>query len=132
MTATDSWTYDVATTWRPQNNSTNNRVNFVIGVNETLVNFLVSLYAKNSHSTYNMATGIGLDATNANHAQILRSVITVADVRVWLYAEYRGHPGIGFHYLQALEYIANGTATFYGDNADVGIIISGGSGSLIC
>jgi hypothetical protein len=41
-------------------------------------------------------------------------------------AEYRGYPGIGFHYLQWLEISqTSGTSTWYG-NATIGTILQSG------
>jgi len=128
---TDSWTYNVDATWRAMNTSANNRVTFTIGVDDTTVFFQASVYAANS-GAYTTAVGIGLDVTNANHAQILRNMLAVAGVKTWLTAQYAGNPGIGFHYLQIVEYQANGTATYYGDNAVSGLIASGGIGSISC
>jgi hypothetical protein len=127
--SSDSWTYNVGTTWRSLDNSANNRVNFVIGVDEVLVKFLARLFAENSGASY-CAVGIGLDVTNANHAHFLGA--SKGSTPQWNTAEYRGFPGIGYHFLQLLEYVTGGTGTFYGDNGLPAVIASGGFGSLWC
>ena len=109
---TESWTYAVRE-WRPWNNSEDNRLEFVIGVDESMVDLLFIGTSKiNSGHTHGV--GIGLDSTTA-----------ASDDSSWSFgssttyqnpaSRYIGYPGIGFHYLQMLECGYDGdTATFYG------------------
>ena len=63
--ATDSWTYSVDATWRAMNTSSNNRIDFMIGVDESLVEFEVHLLGSNNGSNA-FGVGIGLDKTSGN------------------------------------------------------------------
>lgn len=105
----DSWTYST-TSYRSLNNNTNNRVQFVIGVNEEMV----TLRHYMTTITQGVFPGIALDATNANNAQI-RGLTAVAAVAQFSLSEYRNYPGIGYHYLQLTERGNGSTATIYGD-----------------
>jgi hypothetical protein len=130
--ATDSWTYTVATTWRALNTSANNRVTCVIGVDETIVKFSVYVMGSNSN-TNPIAVGIGLDVTNNNTAKVLRNMgPTSAAVKYWLGADFCENPGIGYHFLQIVEYSGGNTTTFYGDNNLPGVVAAGGIGSICC
>lgn len=122
--STDSWTYATAS-YRSLNNSTNNRVQFVIGVNEEIVelrHYLTSI-------TQGVTPGIALDATNANNA-LLRSLTASAAASQVGISEYRGYPGIGYHYLQLTEQGNGSTATIYGDAGVPGSLQMGGIGQL--
>lgn len=122
--STDSWTYATAS-YRSLNNSTNNRVQFVVGVNEEIVelrHYLTSI-------TQGVTPGIALDATNANNA-LLRSLTASAAASQVGISEYRGYPGIGYHYLQLTEQGNGSTATIYGDAGVPGSLQMGGIGQL--
>ncbi len=126
---TDSWTYAVATTWRAMNTSTNNRCTFIIGVDETLVKLSVNVIGDSSAAT-SFVIGIGLDVNNANHAQIVRGGYSTVECTVG--SDYFGFPGIGFHFLQLVEYLsAASTITFYGDRALPDCYTSGAIGSIV-
>lgn len=122
--STDSWTYATAS-YRSLNNSTNNRVQFVIGVNENLVelrHYLTSI-------TQGVTPGIALDSTTANNAVIRSLTASAAASQVGI-SEYRGYPGIGYHYLQLTEQGNGSTATIYGDAGVPGSLQMGGIGSI--
>jgi hypothetical protein len=130
--STDSWTYTTNTTWRALNTSANNRVTCVIGVDETIVKFSVHVMGSNSN-TNPIAVGIGLDVTNNNTAKVLRNMgPTSAAVKYWLGADFCENPGIGYHFLQIVEYSGGNTTTFYGDNNLPGVVAAGGIGSICC
>lgn len=112
----DSWTYST-NSWRQVNANANLQLNMAIGVSEDLVQATARTFAYNSAATARTTlTGIGLDVTNANSAQvIIRSdaTSTVAGIST---AEYKDFPGIGRHYLAWLENaISADTMTWYGD-----------------
>lgn len=104
-----SWTYGTASTWRSANNSTTNRIEFVIGVAAELVYLrsMLSAQAASGNSTYGHV-GIALNATNTNHAVNSTSNASSNTVYTWRQAIYNGVPPIGFNYLQATE-VLNGT-----------------------
>jgi hypothetical protein len=112
--STDSWTYGTAT-WRSSNNSTAMRVSMVRGLNEDGVE---CSFSQNLQTTAAGAVGviaIGLDSTSSPTGVRLVPNQT-ASVRNAMFALYSGIPGLGFHFLQALEYSVSGVAiTFEGD-----------------
>ena len=65
-----------------------------------------------------MAVGTGVDATNANSAQIIGGSTTTenAGQNNLVNANYMGYPGIGYHYIAWLEVSAGASTTWYGDN----------------
>lgn len=105
---TDSWTYNSAT-WRQARATSGNKVELVIGVVEDLTKAVVQAL-----STPDGATGVGVDVTNANSAQIFHNVNGSANAQL-NHAEYRGYLAVGYHYLAWLEYARTGTVTFNGD-----------------
>lgn len=111
---TDSWTYTTAT-WRAANASAGNRVEYVAGVADVAATATVQALVANNASGNNVAAGVGVDSTSANSAQTfgVGPVIAAASPAV---AAYSGSPGVGYHFLQWLEYSqASGTTTWYGD-----------------
>lgn len=111
---TNSWTYAVATTWRAANNSATARVSFVRGADEDSVQATyVGLAVAGTNPTLAVA-GVGLDSTTAfsgttasnGNASSAQSAIGM----------YSGNPGVGSHFLSAIE-LNSGTnaSTWYGD-----------------
>ncbi len=109
---TEEWTYN-AREWRPWNNDTANRVQFVIGVDELAVDVLFKGGSKgNNGRTHGIS--IGLDSITAPSDDAVWGAETAADHQSHS-ARYIGYPGIGYHYLQMLEYAYESTTiTFYG------------------
>lgn len=114
---TNSWTY-TTNNWRSANNSTANRVEVVIGLAETLVEARVMSFITNGSGTLNyFSSGVGIDTTTVNSASIRGAGSNNAMYnQVW--GEYRGYPGIGYHFLQWVERGAGTSITVYGDNGD--------------
>lgn len=117
--STDSWTY-TTNTWRQANGASGNKVEYVCGLSEDVVE--AQAYGLTSTSSSLTATafgvGVGVDATNANSAKTMGSFATTSgDYRGPHMSVYSGYPGIGYHYLAWLEVSqANGTTTWFGDN----------------
>ena len=131
--ATDSWTYATAATWRILNNAATNLVQFVIGINDSLVTFESTCLAENSGNNQ-IGIGVGLDRTNANDGMIVRGIrgVTGVDSIGWYGSIYRGLPGIGYHYFAITEFVGGGTNTCYGDRGDANnCILSGGWGYIM-
>ena len=110
-TETDaSWTYASAV-WRPLNNNSENRVEFVLGLNQDPVFLLHTCYVTNS-SSGGSAVGIALDSTSTTNADLraysdidLTSIFAIYNKIISSY---------GYHYLQLTEWCsAVGTSTFY-------------------
>lgn len=112
----DSWNYTTATI-RAANGSNSNRITFVRGLNEEAVDALFQSYSSNGSNAVRVA-GIGLDATNAIASGSTTGINRLSSSSPESHtALYRGLPGLGRHFFQALEYSeANGTTSWYGDN----------------
>lgn len=131
--STDTWTYNTAT-WRQWNNSNSNRVSFVIGLaGEEAVS---ATFCAGGSQTSGGAAGtatqyicVGYDATNAidgisSFYAVSDSVASSNTHYPVLAAKNEVVPGIGYHYMAALEYgtvAGAGAVTWYGD---------GGTGTL--
>ena len=118
--STNSWTYGT-TTWRSANNSTSNRITFVRGLDEEVVEVVnrAPKYTANSQTT---RTGIGLDSTSAFSGtpdfDAHTSGASSPQDESFHASTYDGYPGIGLHFVQALEWSSNIANIFYGDNGD--------------
>ena len=121
---TDSWNYAL-TTVRASNNSTSNRVSFVRGLDEDIVTCFhprVATVSVGDGSTGFVRQGIGLDSTSAfstlstiatNYVQPTGAALAL---NIYAQGSFMALPGLGFHYLQALEAASTtGTITIYGD-----------------
>jgi len=111
LESADTWTYATGS-FRPYNNSTGNRVSLIRGLDEAAVAADFTGVVSVSSGTISPGVAIGLDSTSAATGIYRREVgLTIANART---AQFRGPVGLGYHFLQALEY--GGTnATFYGD-----------------
>lgn len=113
---TNSWNYSTAT-WRQANGSTANQVAVVVGLSEDMAEFQAFHLCSNSGGGINTATGIGIDATNANSALVYGGAATSAGGNLINYARYLGALSVGYHYIAWLEISqASGTTTWRGDN----------------
>jgi hypothetical protein len=132
LEATDSWTYSTAG-WRQMNNSTANQLAMVFGLSEDAVSATTHVVIGTSTSTARVGrNGIGLDSTSAFAAGNLpdQAVITSALTGV-MSSSYAGVPGLGYHFLAALEYGGGAdTQTWYGDNGAATLLQSGIIGML--
>lgn len=115
---TDSWTYSTAA-WRQMNNSVENQLAMVRGLDEDSVKAITTAYGGTSSAVVvNFFNGIGLDVVNAFSGRPGNMVINDNFSGLTVFqASYFGTPGLGYHFLAALEQ-GGGTAsteTFYGD-----------------
>lgn len=115
---TNSWNYSTQT-WRQQNNSTSNQVAFVRGIDQDAVSLTYAIAASSSTTTgRTVRTAIGLDSTTApastcriGFSQVSSAIISSPA------AQYDGYPGLGYHYLTALEWgEGTDTQTWYGQS----------------
>lgn len=111
----DSWTYTTGT-FRSANADDTNRLEYVVGDAATLVECQANSLTSNSGSAANAATGVGVDSTSANSATIFPQT-NITTLALPSFAKYMGYPGLGYHYLQWLEYSSGGggTMTWFGD-----------------
>lgn len=121
---TDSWTYSTLA-YRLLNNSAANVLNFVRGLDEEAVHAQASITVASSGATgRTVYLGIGLDASNAVAAGAQSALGAVTSVMSGnLTASYHGFPGLGYHYLSAIE-AGNGTdtQTWFGDNGSSAVV----------
>lgn len=108
---TDSWTYSTAT-YRSANASTGNRCSYVCGMAEDPVWAAYNIFV--APGSGGAGTAVGVDVTNAFSGT---ASFTSAAAAGTLPSIYTGVPGLGFHFVQAVEQGGGGTnSTFYGDN----------------
>lgn len=122
--STASWTYaNAASVIRPSNNSAGNRASFVRGLNDETMeaSFTETVSVPASAGVAFGGTAFGLDATNATVAApngVSGGVTTNTNTFTEFgktAARYAGLPGLGFHFLQAVEFVdTTSTITFYG------------------
>jgi hypothetical protein len=113
----NTWNVASANTWASANASASNRVTFVRGLDDEKVRATYSC-AANIGTDRQSYVGIGLDITNGFTG--MPGAAGIADgtgSEVSSIASYGGRPGIGRHFLQAVERANHTSAvTFYGDN----------------
>ena len=100
-----SWTYGTAT-WRPADNSANNRATIVLGVAEDFI-----------QAVYNVSVltqgGIGLGLNSITSPSIGSSFSSGGSIGAPSVSQ-AFQPAIGLTYIQALEYNVSATGTYYG------------------
>jgi hypothetical protein len=116
--ATGSWVYTTATL-RQANGSTANQLDFVVGVNETMVTSTVEATFANSSSAINGLVSLGLDSTSATTTgTIFNAAASVGGSPANPVAHLDVFPGVGHHIIVWLEYsTASGTCTWYSGSA---------------
>lgn len=119
--ATVSWAYTTAS-WRQANGNSANQIDFIIGVSEDLVIARATHALTNSGTAGVMFTGLGIDVTNANSAQLTTNGSTAGTAMLGTpTAEYKGLLQ-GRHFIAWLEWsTAVGTTTWSTNQTNVGI-----------
>lgn len=109
-----NWAYTTAS-WRSANNSTANRISFVRGLDEDAITARYASLALTTTNAIQLGLGIGLDSTSAlasgatGYATSATTYFnTVNNNQIASVAHYGGMPGVGVHFLQALEYGGTG------------------------
>jgi hypothetical protein len=110
---TDSWNYAV-TAWRAANGNNANRVEYVAGVSDDMVVACVLAQAGIGVGIAG-AVGVGVDTTTANAAGLVQEFVG-SQTTTNAQSQYLGYPGLGYHYLQWVEYRRAGTVLFIGDD----------------
>jgi hypothetical protein len=114
VTATATWTYNVAT-WRQANSDAANAVKVVTGIAEDVSTFEVDVVAV-SASGYYPLVGLGLDSVTVNSAEILAPAGS-GTMRSISRCRMRNILSIGCHDINWLEYIQGAsTCTYHGVN----------------
>jgi hypothetical protein len=110
--STDSWTYNVANTWRAANGNATARVSAVRGLDEDGINATYSTFGQAGVASV-VANGIGVNSTTAFSGATNFNITTAA---VSLIASYAGLMGLGYTFVSAIEYNTTTTAgTWAGD-----------------
>lgn len=127
--STDSWTYTLGTL-RPANNTTDNRVEVVVGVAESLVDLRAFSLATNSGTT-TAYTAIGEDSTSAAATGCIMIQAAISSAPGSPNAHLTRFPAIGYHYYSWLEASsASGTTTWYGDSGTPLLLQNGMTGTI--
>ena len=115
--ATNSWSYSTAA-FQQANAAVGNQVSYVCGVAEDRVRAWATGFASNSTATLRrVVSGIGIDSTTVNSAQIFIPVDISNATIAGCYAHYSGIPAAGQHDIVWQEYGGGtDTQTWYGDN----------------
>lgn len=121
--------------WRSWMNNALNRVRFVIGEQNDSVFLNFNFSSRIANNQFSLP-GIGLDAINALAADCYNSWHYISGVEAGVsihgngVAHYSGMPGLGYHFLQLLEY---STAMFIFGDAGLPLVSrSGATGHMIC
>lgn len=112
--ATNSWTYAVAA-WRAWNNSAANAVCMVRGLDLEAVHLVFNAGMGGSIGG-DAAIGLGLDGSSPSSSSVYPGDYVGGYTNPRGHATYVGLPGLGYHYLQLLEYGHASIVTFMGDN----------------
>jgi hypothetical protein len=128
---TDSWSH--GSTFRARNTNTTNgvgRFTFILGLGDVLVEAQNLGAGQNSTSTNVAGVSIGLDSTSAAATNVTTWGHTHTDIITPSVATYKGYPGVGLHFLQALEFhLGSNSTTFFGDVGTGGTVQTGMLGS---
>jgi len=112
LESTASWTYTTAA-YRQANANAANQLNFVLGVAEDAVKADVLVWAGNN-SGIQIASGIGIDSTSVNSADVFGGYTQTANM-MGIPSSFGGILAAGKHSLTWLEYsTATGTTTWFG------------------
>ncbi len=131
-TMATSWTY-TTTTWRQANATTTNRVNFVVGTDDTFVFLQVSVVLSNSASGNGGLAAVGYDTTT-NYTEMPNGVSRIATLRsgsanhvVTGISTNSGYPTAGYHFCSWNEIGPGAGVTTWFASETVGM-----TGHIIC
>lgn len=111
--STDSWS-NTSASYRSLNASDSNRASFVRGADEDAV-LMVANHAIQAGAGGSGILNIGLDSTSAQSASAIVGFVNLSTLASTGFTSYNEQPGLGFHYLQVLDYGTAAGSTFYGD-----------------
>lgn len=121
---TDSWSYAVSS-YRSLDNSTGNRVSFVRGMNEDAANAAI-LMRCDLDLNEAAAVSFDLDGTTTLDGMTATAFnANAAAIGAMITGSWSGVPGLGHHFLQAIENAVAGTVTFYGDGGVPSVVQTG-------
>jgi len=108
---TSEWNYATAT-WRAANNSNNNRISFVDGLQQSPIDTSYTCAAETSSESIGALIGVCLNSTSATPVNAPFTANTAEAVQ--LKSQENFDPQLGFNYIQAMEYSSGSTSYFYG------------------
>lgn len=114
---TNSWTYAGNGTYQATNNSTSNRVSFVLGMNEDIVSAICT--GNGTPPTSTRATmGVQLDGvTGPPNGAYVASIGLGTSHDLQGLGFWAGFAGLGYHFISSIESTESAsTTTWYGDN----------------
>lgn len=112
----NSWSYSPAT-FRKMNDSSGNRISYIDGLGTINVTARIDILVQNASDATGFV-GIGVDSETTLSGGTVH--FGTASVVGPINGTYVGTPGLGFHYLQALERAGAGNpVSFFGDNGGV-------------
>jgi hypothetical protein len=111
--STANWTYTSAS-WRAANNSNSNRIAWLDGLGEAMVEASYTLGCATSSNAILGFAGIALDSTSVQPTGAVGIMSTSSNAFALPMACRDCFPGsLGLHYAQAVEYSTGSTTTFY-------------------
>jgi Phage Tail Collar Domain len=122
-----SWTYAVANTWRAPNGNATARVTYVVGLAEDGITATYNAAATAGSAT-NAVNGIGVDSTTvfSGATGIAQSTALITPT----VAAYGGVPGVGLHFISALEFNSSSTSSSWTGTAGTAYLQTGMSVGL--
>ena len=112
---TTNWSYTLAAnTWRQVRGAAANRVEYVCGQASALNLHVHHTASATGASGYWFATGVGLDSTTVNSAQVFGFGCTSSSLLCTGDGFYSGTPAAGYHAVNWLECANWNAVTFYG------------------
>lgn len=127
---TDSWSYSTATN-RQLNNNAANQLAFVRGLDEDAASAKMQVLVSSNVNTQGVVAGIGLDSTSSFASASMPMFETAWTLYSLFHSTYFGVPGLGYHYLAALERGGgSNTQTWYGDAGVPSLVRSGIHGEV--
>lgn len=113
---TNSWTYTSTTPQEANTGVQPNRVRAVFGLLSPGLQLTAVHFAQHSAASHQVGTGVGIDSTSVNSAQITvgYSVSTSGNMGIGI---LNTSQALGYHYYTWLEWtdVGTGTMTWYGD-----------------
>lgn len=126
----DSWTYGTASPARNTNNSTSNKIEFVVGFDESVVSVRTLVVASAGATARVVMNGVGFDATASATTENLKGGQARNTFRQQLWSRYFERNILGYHVLNWVE-AGNTDEVFYGDAGDASGRVQSGIFGLI-
>jgi hypothetical protein len=119
---TSSWAKTSGGAIEALNASNGNRVSFVSSLPGAKVDALLTARITSALTAIG-SVGFGLDSTTVYNARAVNPTVGTnqqSSVFISTQANYSGYPGIGFHFLQALQFSSAATTTYSGSSNQTG------------